>query len=251
MNGNFSRTVIWAAALATAASVAQAANVSSTGCATVGDCTLAELFAGATLRVDDVEFTNFALDTAETGAFGGAPPFDPAAAVLSGMGGTGTAGFDLRFDPALLLDSNGEELEVLFTFDAAISGSTREMNGLSLAFGSLARSGDASVDANAEQLPLDGTGLAQIIADLFAGVTVSDSATIAPTTATSFSLDFGLTVFEPNASVTLSGLSFRVALQGDAPPPPPAAIPVPAAAPLMIGALSVLGFAARRRRIAS
>jgi len=249
MNWFFSRTMIGAAALAMAASGAQAASVSSTGCASVGNCTLAELFAGGTLRVDDVVFTNFALDPALTESFNGAPAFDPAAAVLSGMGGTGTAGFDLRFDPALRLDGDGQQLEVFFSFAAAISGSTREMDGLSLAFGSFARSGDASVDANAEQLPLNGTGLAQIIADRFAGVTTSDSAAIAPTTATPFGLDFGLTVFEQGASVSLSGLDFRVALEGVAPPPPPpSVIPVPAAAPLMIGALSLLGVAARRRR---
>jgi hypothetical protein len=238
-------TILAGAAALMAAGAAQASSVSTGGFASAAGCTLSELFAGGSIGVGDVTFSNFALVASFAD---GVPNVDPSAAFLTGVAALGSAGFGIGFTPAPALDVVDAAIEYAFSFDAAISGSAREMVGLSLSTAGVTRSGDASFSAAADEGAIDGIGLAQIIADTLAGVDLSDDASFPAAASASFQVEFDLTVFEAGASISLSSLDFSVALDGV---PPTGVVPLPATVPMLLGGFAMLGMLRRARRTAA
>jgi MYXO-CTERM domain-containing protein len=125
----------------------------TTGCASATSCTLAELFAGGTIAVNEVAFGGWTLDFEDTAGQGSV---DETAIVVSGIDETpidpttGQLGLLFTADPALTFGF----LEYDFQFTATITSGARTLTDVALnLIDASTGGGDNFIEVNADLIP--------------------------------------------------------------------------------------------------
>ncbi|MEX2518511.1 MAG: PEP-CTERM sorting domain-containing protein [Paracoccaceae bacterium] len=190
---------------------------------------------GGTIIVDDVTFSGFSfLDGVSTAPLS-ANRFD-----VSGSSGGSSVTLTYMIDPSINVVA-GEAFEFNSSFGATVGGgSTRRINSVTLRMSGFSRIGDSFIEFGSTAPFLS-------FSNSLAGGDAFDMASLAMLS--SFDFDFFAQgeSFGAGASATLS--EFFVVLGFDSAfVPPVSSVPLPAALPLMLGGIGLLGFAARRRR---
>lgn len=243
MNMCIKRAFLLPVVVCLAAPAAQAA-VTTSGCAGAGACTMAELFAGGSIRIDDVVFNNF-----KKGLFSEAINADPAdPAKLSVSAGAGAPSLLFRADPALSVAGDLSSVVYHFSFDAAVAAtSARSIVGAGFSLLDVVRNGDASLKGDVEITSQNPSLLLRTIADNLDGVTLSTRGVLAPTTLAPVLLDVALTGQTTGVSASLGGWDFALTMDRDL---PSAAVPLPAPFALFGAAFGALAPFSSKRKIA-
>ena len=199
-------------------------------------CTLAELLSGSSITVDGVVFDAFNFNMGDDF---GTIPVDPSLVTVTGASGASSAILDFVFDPALTVSGDLDFIAYIFSFSASTAADITSA-ALSFADGQLSIMGDASSGVTAS---LSNMAFLEIYADSNLGLQASDSAA-ATGNALSAEIQLSLAGFATDAAARLDAFRYAVAYQDSTPPPQ---VPLPAAAPLFLGALAGIGLLRRRR----
>ncbi len=194
---------------------------------------MTELFAGGSITVDDVLFDSFVF-----GGSAGNIGLSSGDVTVTGVAGTGTAGLDFLFDPALAAGVVGDFLEDVFDFDATVVASLRTIESATLAFDDAGITSDAFIQVGT----VIGLTVLEIFRDSLSGDILSDTETLASLTALSAAVDYQGEVFDVDSSFFHGAYSFDLALAGVNP------VPLPSALPLFGAGLGMLGFLGWKRR---
>ncbi len=213
------------------------AAVSTTGCVNSDSCTLAELYAGGTITINDVAFNNWTLNLDDGG-------LDETTVLVSGVDETsGSMGLNFFADPALSFSF----LEYDFDFDISVLGaSTRVLTGITLDLLDSLISEDAFVEVNSD---LDlGTGFGQgnllSVTDVLnpPGTDIlTDTLALASLTSLVVGADIQMEAFE-TILPSLSEFEYTITLRDTAPPT------VPAPATLLLLLFGGIGFTLNSRK---
>jgi len=208
---------------------------------------LSDLIAGATLSEGDVVFSGFFFeDFSKTDVFPEDFEVDPASIEVTTSSTATTVTLDFAFDPAASVAPVAETsiFEFFLDFTASVSGSARELVGVTLSSTEtdMVTAAGGSVDIEYSVGPFT-TSTNKILIFDGGGTQLSDSTTFAATTSSVFG---GFIEGEApvDGSATLAGYALTFDLSGTA--PPPEVVPLPAGLPLMLAGLGALAWLRRR-----
>jgi hypothetical protein len=223
--------------LLSAALPAQAVVV-TTGCVGGSSCTLAELYAGGTIAINDVLFDSWVLNFDDPGSV------DETTITVTGIdevpdGGDpskATVGLDFDIAPPLAF----EFLEYDFDFDASMVATTRVLTGASLELTgfSVAVPADAFVEVN--------SALSGVLLSVDNSGPLLDAETFPDTASLTVDADIQMEEFDVGGLPSLSGFDYRFTVMRTTLPQP-----APEPSTLLLLGIAVLGVAARRRRTSS
>ncbi|MCB2101277.1 MAG: PEP-CTERM sorting domain-containing protein, partial [Rhodobacterales bacterium] len=241
-----------ATALALMAPTGAQAVISTTGCANANSCTLAELFAGGTITVDNVLFDNWADDLQDATGTGTVP--DPSAINVIGLDSDPLNPF-LMFDHftgafedtvnSTVLDHSGDVYSAFF-FDATSTSASLKINSTTLIMevhtSTISDDWEIVGQSGADQL----AGSLEVSINSQAALNLIDSETLgaAVDALTNVAPAVILANYDPDFDATLSATlyqSFSLVRQ-------PTQAPEPGTLAILAAGLAGLGIARRRKR---
>lgn len=227
-----------AALVALSAAAPASASVLTSGCAGAASCTLAELYGGGSITINDVSFNGFTFN------FGNGLALDDEAITVAGVDETtpGVVGLTFMFDPAVAVAFD-DFLEYDWNFDASINAGVREIVEAFLGIDASDSFGDAFVEVASE---LSDGAMSLLRVDEGGVFPSTDTVSfLTALTTLSFGFDIVGEAFEEDAFAEVSQFRLLLTLKGE---PPVGEVPLPAAFPLMLAGLAGLGALTRRRR---
>lgn len=230
------RAALAAAALAAVSAAPSHAAVSTTGCASSTTCSLAELYAGGTIKVGDVTFGGFAASPPQAGL-----AVAPSGVFLTGVEGANSASLDFGFSPDLVAffdDFLGYFFDYSATVDGASSRTLISSTLSTLTDDSLGIQGEAFAQVD---MGFDSTNILSIFKDSELGDQLTDTLSLSSLTTLAIAGALQLNTFAAQSGAAIQSFRFSLGLSGDA-----NVVPLPAAAPLFLAGLAA--FAARRRK---
>lgn len=229
-----------AAALLVAAAAPAHAAVTTTGCASADTCTLAELYAGGSIKVGDVTFGGFAANPPQAGL-----PVDPAGVFLTGVEGANTAALDFGFSPDLVALFD-DFLGYFFNYNATVDGaSSRTLVSSTLSIltnDSLGIAGQALAQVD---MGFNATDILSIFKDSQLGNQISNTLSLSNLTTLAIAGALRLETYAADSGAGIQSFRFSLGLSGNQ-----NVVPLPAAAPLFLAGLAAFGAARRRKTLA-